>query len=152
MSRRFADHVYNLLRLLLLHFWLDANCILLPCINTCIMTIKLTPNHGVKKKTSSEWQLSGWRVWEQSKITRLFQTVKATVAHITSRYKQVMQKRISEHTTHQTLTQMGNSSRWHQLRTRNWNSSYYNIIKLGNKRSDESISAATYSCESQHLV
>ncbi len=36
---------------------------------------------------------------------------KATVTQITTRYNQGMQNTISEHTTHRTLKQMGNSSR-----------------------------------------
>ncbi len=36
---------------------------------------------------------------------------KATVTQITTRYNQVMQNTISEHTTHRTLKQMGYSSR-----------------------------------------
>ncbi len=88
------------------------------------MTLIFTHNHisriyrewSEKEKISSEWQLCGQKclvdVRDQRKMGRLVRDYRtATVTQITSRYKQVMQNTISEHTTRRTLKQMGYSSR-----------------------------------------
>ncbi len=69
-----------------------------------------------KEKISSERQLCGRKclveVRGQRRMDRLVRDDrKATVTQITTRYNQVMQNTISEHTTHRTLKQMGYSSR-----------------------------------------
>ncbi len=69
-----------------------------------------------KEKISSERQLCGWKclvdVRGQRRMGRLVRDDrKATVTQITTRYNQVMQNTISEHTTRRTLKQMGFSSR-----------------------------------------
>ncbi len=69
-----------------------------------------------KEKISSERQLCGRKclvdVRGQRRMDRLVRDDrKATVTQITTRYNQVMQKTISEHTTHRTLKQMDYSSR-----------------------------------------
>ncbi len=69
-----------------------------------------------KEKVSSERQLCGWKclvdVRGQRRMGRLVRDDrKTTVTQITTRYNQDMQNTISEHTTHQTLKQMGYSSR-----------------------------------------
>ncbi len=69
-----------------------------------------------KEKISSERQLCGWKclvdVRGQRRMGRLVRDDrKTTVTQITTRYNQDLQNTISEHTTHQTLKQMGSSSR-----------------------------------------
>ncbi len=69
-----------------------------------------------KEKIFSERQLCGRKclvdVRGQRRMGRLVRDDrKATVTQITTRYNQVMQNTISEHTTHRTLKQMGYSSR-----------------------------------------
>ncbi len=69
-----------------------------------------------KEKISNERQWCGWKclvdVRGQRRLGRLVRDDrKATVTQITTRYNQDMQNTISEHTTHQTLKQMGYSSR-----------------------------------------
>ncbi len=69
-----------------------------------------------KEQISSERQLCGWKclvdVRGQRRMDRLVRDDrKATVTQITTRYNQVMQNTISEHTTRQTLKQMCSSSR-----------------------------------------
>ncbi len=69
-----------------------------------------------KEKISSEQQLCGWKclvdVRGQRRMGRLVRDDrKTTVTQINTRYNQVMQNTISEHTTHRTLKQMGSSSR-----------------------------------------
>ncbi len=69
-----------------------------------------------KEKISSERQLCGCKclvdVRGQRRMGRLIRDDrKATVTQITTRYNQHMQNTISEHTTRQTLKQMGSSSR-----------------------------------------
>ncbi len=69
-----------------------------------------------KEKISSELQLCGWKclvdVRGQRRMGRLVgDDRKTTVTQITTRYSQGMQNTISEHTTCQTLKQMGSSSR-----------------------------------------
>ncbi len=68
-----------------------------------------------KEKISSERQLCGWKclvdVRGQRRMDRLVRDDrKTTVTQITC-YNQDLQNTISEHTTHQTLKQMGSSSR-----------------------------------------
>ncbi len=68
------------------------------------------------EKISSERQLCGWKCLDdvrgQRRMARLVRDArKTTVTQITTRYNQGMQNTISEHTTHQTLKQMGFSSR-----------------------------------------
>ncbi len=69
-----------------------------------------------KEKISSERQLCGWKCLVDVRVQRRMDRLdrddrKATVTQITTRYNQGMQNTISEHTTHQTLKQMGSSSR-----------------------------------------
>ncbi len=69
-----------------------------------------------KEKIYSERQLWAWKclvdVRGQRRMGRLVRDDrKATVTQITTRYNQGMQNTISEHTTRQTLKQMGSSSR-----------------------------------------
>ncbi len=69
-----------------------------------------------KDQISSGRQLCGWKclvdVRGQRRMGRLVRDDrKATVTQITTRYNQGMQNTISEHTTRQTLKQMGSSSR-----------------------------------------
>ncbi len=69
-----------------------------------------------KEKISSEWQLCGRKclvdVRGQRRMDRLVtDDRKTTVTQITTRYNQVMQNTISEHTTRRTLKQMDSSSR-----------------------------------------
>ncbi len=69
-----------------------------------------------KEKISSERQLCGWKcivdVRGQRRMGRLVRDDRmASVTQITTRYNQVMQNTISEHTTHRTLKQMDYSSR-----------------------------------------
>ncbi len=84
------------------------------------MTLIFTHNHvsriyrewSEKEKISSEWQLCGQKclvdVRDQRRMGRLVRDYRtATVTQITTRYKQVMQNTISEHTTRRTLKQMG---------------------------------------------
>ncbi len=72
--------------------------------------------NGPRKKISSERQLCGWKclvdVRGQRRMDRLVRDDrKITVTQITTRYNQDLQNTISEHTTRQTLKQMGSSSR-----------------------------------------
>ncbi len=69
-----------------------------------------------KEKICSEWQLCGRKclveVRGQRRMGRLVRDDrKVTVTQITTRYNQGMQNTIPEHTTRQTLKQMGSSSR-----------------------------------------
>ncbi len=69
-----------------------------------------------KRKYPNDWQLCGRKclvdVRGQRRMGRLVRDDrKATVTQITTRYNQGMQNTISEHTTHWTLKQIGNSSR-----------------------------------------
>ncbi len=79
-------------------------------------SLGLTEIGQKKEKISSERQLCGRKclvdVRGQRRMGRLIRDDrKATVTQITARYNQVMQNTISEHTTRQTLKQMGYSSR-----------------------------------------
>ncbi len=70
-----------------------------------------------KEKISSERQLCGWKCLVDVRGQRSEENGqtgddrKATVTQITTRYNRDMQNTISEHTTHQTLKQMGYSDR-----------------------------------------
>ncbi len=68
-----------------------------------------------KEKISSKRQLCGRKCLVDVRGQRMGRLVrddrKTTVTQITSRYNQVMQNTISEHTTHRTLKQMCSSSR-----------------------------------------
>ncbi len=67
-----------------------------------------------KEKISSEWQLCGWKCLVDVRgewSDWLKNDRKATLTQITTRYNQDLQNTISEHTTRQTLKQMGSSSR-----------------------------------------
>ncbi len=69
----------------------------------------------VRKRENIQWAGVVWMnmpCWCQRRMGRLDRDDrKATVTQITTRYNQGMQNTISEHTTHQTLKQMGSSSR-----------------------------------------
>ncbi len=69
----------------------------------------------VQKRENIQWAAVVWTkmpCWCQRRIDRLVRDDrKATLAQITTRYKQGMQNTISEHTTHRTLKQMDYSSR-----------------------------------------
>ncbi len=69
----------------------------------------------VRKKENIQWAVVVWTkmpCWCQRRMGRLVRDdTKATVTQITTRYNQGMQNTISEHTTRQTLKQMGSSSR-----------------------------------------
>ncbi len=69
----------------------------------------------VWKRENIQWTAVVWTkmpCWGQRRIDRLDRDDrKTTVTQITTRYNQDLQNTISEHTTHQTLKQMGSSSR-----------------------------------------
>ncbi len=69
----------------------------------------------VWKRENIQWAAVVWMkmpCWCQRRMGRLVRDDrKATVTQITTRYNQDLQNTISEHTTHQTLKQMGSSSR-----------------------------------------
>ncbi len=69
----------------------------------------------VWKRENIQWAAVVWMkmsCWCQRRMGRLVRDDrKTTVTQITTRYNQGMQNSISEHTTHQTLKQMGSSSR-----------------------------------------
>ncbi len=83
---------------------------------SCTTISRVYREWSEKEKISSEWQLCGHKylvdVRGQRRIGRLVRNDrKATVTPITTHYNQGMQDTISEHTTCQTLKQMGYSSR-----------------------------------------
>ncbi len=95
-----------------------------------------------KEKISSERQLCGRKclvdVRGQRRMGRLVRDDrKATVTQITTSYNQGMQNTISEHTTRQTLKQMGSSSRRPhrccscQLRKGNGGYNSHRVTKIG---------------------
>ncbi len=95
-----------------------------------------------KEKISSEWQLCGRTclvdVRGQRRMDRLDRDDrKSTVTQITIRYNQGMKNTISEHTTRQTLKQMGSSSRRPhrcrscQIRTAHGGYNSHRITKTG---------------------
>ncbi len=69
----------------------------------------------VRKRENIQWAAVVWTkmsCWCQRRMDRLVRDDrKTTVTQITTRYNQVMQNTISEHTTHRTLKQMDYSSR-----------------------------------------
>ncbi len=83
---------------------------------SCTTISRVYREWSEKEKISSEQQLCGRKclvdVRGQKRMGRLVRDDrKATVTQITTRYNQGMQNTISEHTTRQTLKQMGYSSR-----------------------------------------
>jgi len=95
-----------------------------------------------QEKISSERQLCGRKcpvdVRGQRRMGRLVRDDrKTTVTQITTRYNQDIQNTISEHTTRQTLKQMGYSSRRPhrcrscQLRTGNGGNNSHRLTKIG---------------------
>lgn len=66
---------------------------------------------------------------------------KSTVTQITTGYNQVLQRSISEHTTCQTLKQVGYTS---QLRTENWSCSSHRLTQIEDWKNAALTSAGTF--------